>query len=238
MAINIDTIIFDLGGVLIELGDFPIRAEWWPENANNQNANNAFAASQGSTEHTDNRLATPTSSTEATLKAVLGAAWLQSELVQAFETGTLSAQDFATQFIEQHQLNVERDTFITALQAWPTQAFPGATDLLVTLRKHYTIGLFSNINELHWDRVMHEMGLFGHFDHQYASHLIGRAKPATSSFEYIISDLQKQPEQILFLDDNALNVAAAASTGIHAVQVAGLDAVRSALTQLNLLPQP
>ncbi len=206
VAINISTIIFDLGGVLVELGDFPVQDAWWPDNA-----------------------------TSPLLSSGAMSAWLQSDLVQAFETGKLNAQDFADQFIDRYQLNVTRDTFITALRAWPVAAFPGTTDLLVALREHYTVGLFSNINELHWGRVMHEMGLEGHFDHMYASHLIGRAKPAISSFDYIISDLNTKPEHILFLDDNSINVAAAAQAGIHAVQVAGPTAVRATLADWGLL---
>lgn len=209
MAINIDTIIFDLGGVLVELGEFPIKNDWWPKDTNS-------ALAHGAT---------------------VSAAWLQSDLVQAFETGKLRATEFAEQFIAEHRLSVDTDTFITELRAWPTRTFPGATELLTSLRTHYRIGLFSNINELHWCRVMDEMGLAGHFDHEYASHLIGRAKPAITSFEHIISDLNRQPEQILFLDDNIINVDAAAQTGICARQVMGVTGVTATLAELGLIPE-
>lgn len=65
------------------------------------------------------------------------------------------------------------------------------------------------------------------FDAVYASHLIGQAKPDITFWHYI-----KQAEQhyafadMLFFDDMAENVAAAASLGIHAHQFTTADDAR------------
>jgi putative hydrolase of the HAD superfamily len=63
---------------------------------------------------------------------------------------------------------------------------------------------------------MEEMGLHGLFDHHFASHLIGMLKPDREVFEHVAAFLKVEPTEILFLDDQPLNVAAAQKAGFMA----------------------
>jgi len=45
-----------------------------------------------------------------------------------------------------------------------------------------------------------------------------------------------RPQQVLFIDDNAINVEAAARLGIHTRRVAGVDGARQAFRDLGLYP--
>jgi len=51
----------------------------------------------------------------------------------------------------------------------------------------------------------------------------------------VLESLGCKPGEVLFFDDNAPNIAAARSLGIHAVRVQGLDETRQALTRLEIL---
>ncbi len=79
--------------------------------------------------------------------------------------------------------------------------------------------MLSNSNALHWPRVMGDMGLGPAFDRHFVSHLTGRIKPDADAFEHVVDSLGCMPAQVLFLDDNSLNVEAAQSFGMHAIRV-------------------
>lgn len=82
---------------------------------------------------------------------------------------------------------------------------------------------------------MDEMGLYGAFHHHFASHLIGLAKPDASAFRHVINALDVNPAEILFLDDNVLNVTSARKQGIKAERVQGLEEVKLCLKGCGVL---
>ncbi|MEM6845756.1 MAG: HAD family phosphatase [Bacteroidota bacterium] len=57
------------------------------------------------------------------------------------------------------------------------------------------------------------------FEKVYFSHKIKMRKPDREIYEYVLSDSQLKPEETLFLDDKAENLLAAREVGIHTVQV-------------------
>jgi len=175
---DIRVLLFDVGGVLVELGGVEDMLGWL-----------------------DNRL-TPDQ---------LWRRWLESESVRQFETGLIDAPQFATGVIAEFNLPVGSQEFLDSFVGWPTGLYPGTLELLG------------------------EMNLGGSFDHQFVSHLTGRIKPDTATFEHVLESLGCKPGEVLFFDDNAPNIAAARSLGIHAVRVQGLDETRQALTRLEIL---
>ncbi|MFK7861803.1 MAG: HAD-IA family hydrolase [Granulosicoccus sp.] len=196
-----DTIVFDLGGVLIEAGDFPIKMEW-QRDPNDVKLNLAY--------------------------------WVASETGRDYEKGLLSTSDFANKFIREANLNVSSEEFIDAFRKWPIGPFPGVHHFLRDLRQNYTVALFSNVNELHWDRIMNEMDMKNRFDHYFASHIIQRAKPDVTSFDFVANEMNVANERIIFLDDNAANVAGAKLAGFSAHQVKGFDEAKAKLENLGI----
>jgi putative hydrolase of the HAD superfamily len=100
---------------------------------------------------------------------------------------------------------------------------------------HYRRALLSNSNVLHWRRVLDELGLGAVFEHQFASHLTGKIKPDAEAFEHVLASLDCQAAQILFLDDNILNVEAARSIGMHAQLVRGAHEAQHSLQQAGII---
>lgn len=60
-----------------------------------------------------------------------------------------------------------------------------------------------------------EMGLNKYFEKTYSSSLIGYTKPNEKFFNFILSDLNTNPENIYFYDDRQENVDAAKRLGIN-----------------------
>ena len=82
---------------------------------------------------------------------------------------------------------------------------------------------------------MHEMGLADAFDHHFPSHLTGNIKPDKNAFETVLEKMSWCPRSVLFLDDNLPNVETAASLGIQAFQVRGVDEARAVLERAHVL---
>jgi HAD superfamily hydrolase (TIGR01509 family) len=134
------------------------------------------------------------------------------------------------------KLDIAPERFLESFAAWPTQAYPGALELVASIPERYQLALLSNSNVLHWPRVLDEMKLRSSFEHRFSSHLIGKIKPDAEAFEHVIDRLNCQPAEVLFLDDNLLNVEAARSVGMQAQRVRGVQESRIVLQAAGVLP--
>lgn len=200
---SIDTILFDLGGVLIELAGVEQMLVWSPGLADTHE---------------------------------LWRRWLHSPAVRRFETGGATEHEFAEAIVREFALPVTADQFIAAFTHWPRALFPGATALLLELKPRFRLASVSNTNALHWQRFRDEWALDGHFHHNFPSHRVGRLKPDADYFHHVLEELGAAPHTVLFVDDNAINVDAAARAGLTARRVAGPEGVREVLAALGLHP--
>lgn len=77
--------------------------------------------------------------------------------------------------------------------------------------------VLSNTIALHWEKLTSTDGndypSLGIFDHVFASHLIGCAKPEESSFSFVANALKIRMSECLLIDDTPLNVNSARAAG-------------------------
>jgi putative hydrolase of the HAD superfamily len=161
--------------------------------------------------------------------------WLSSRAVRDFESGQSTPDHFAHAMIAEFKLSVTPESFLDAFSQWTRGLYAGAEALLQSLSRHFSLGILSNTNELHWHRFETEMNFLHHFDYTYPSHLTGRLKPDRETFRYVAEASGYLPNQILFFDDNPLNTDSAKSTGIAAYTVSGASGVVQKITELNLI---
>lgn len=195
-----DLILFDLGGVLVELGGVQRMLSWL-----------------------DSHLT----------EADMWEQWLSSETVRAFEAGQTPPGFFAEAMVGEFNLPVSAGDFLAEFIRWPKQPFSGANKLLKTLSTHCSLGVLSNTNELHWQRIETEMGLIPFFDWVLPSHLTGRLKPDPDAFFHVVEVTGHPAERILFFDDNRMNTDAAQAIGMHAHLVSGVTGVAKILDDLD-----
>jgi len=201
-ASSIRCILFDVGGVLVEVAGVATMLEWM-----------------------DHRLDADG----------LWRAWLSSPVVRDYERGRIDTASFARRVVDEFALRVDGAEFLRGFAAWPRGPFPGAHALLDALHPRLIRATLSNTNAAHWPRVMDEMGFERHFDHHFASHLIDRIKPDHDAFEHVVSGVGVQAHEILFIDDNAINVDAARAFGLRAERCVGPAETRRVLAELDLL---
>jgi putative hydrolase of the HAD superfamily len=198
----IDVILFDLGGVLVELAGVEKMLEWSP--------------GIDSTEELWRR-------------------WLHSDAVRRFETGATDRDAFARDVIAEFGVPVPADEFLAAFTWWPRAVLPGAHELLASLRDRYRLASVSNTNEIHWARFSGQWALDRAFHHNFPSHLVGQLKPDAAYFAHVVDAVGVPAERVLFIDDNVINVEAAARFGLRARHVVGVEGARQAFDELGLL---
>ena len=197
---KIEVILFDLGGVLVELTGVPTMLSW-------------------------SRLT----------EAEVWQRWLHSPAVRRFESGNGSAEEFAREIIDELTLNTTTDEFLTQFTAWPRGVFSGGIELLQELGRNHQVACLSNTNHLHWDRFEQETELLDHFHAAFASHQTGHLKPDASSFEHAIDALGVVAENILFMDDNQINIDAAQAAGLVAKLARGVGQATEHVRSYRLL---
>jgi len=161
--------------------------------------------------------------------------WLRSEVVRRFETGRIDAAEFAIGVTREFHIEIEPQRFLDAFAGWPIGLFPDTVSMLARIPGSHRRAVLSNSNAVHWPRMYGEMRIGELFDHRFVSHLTGLIKPDEDSFEQVVRSLDCRAEQVLFLDDNSLNVEAAAKFGMHAVRVQGPAQAERALIGFGII---
>jgi glucose-1-phosphatase len=161
--------------------------------------------------------------------------WLQSAAVREFETGRIEASEFALRVTSEFGLAIESKEFLESFAGWPTGLYPGTLEMLARVPPCYRRAILSNSNALHWPRMLNDMHLGSAIETHFVSHLSGRIKPDAEAFEHVLDSLGCKPQEVLFLDDNLINIDAARNLGLLAVRVQGATEAQQALIQLGVI---
>jgi putative hydrolase of the HAD superfamily len=118
---------------------------------------------------------------------------------------------------------------------WPKGLFDGAEALVAQLPEHLEVGVLSNTNALHWNGQRQHERVRALFTRTYLSYELGVVKPDLEIFAHVIDDLACEPAQILYFDDNQVNVDAARVAGIDATLARGPADCRVVLAARDVL---
>ncbi|KMT66389.1 HAD family hydrolase [Catenovulum maritimum] len=196
-----EVIVFDLGGVLLDISGVQDILSWL-----------------------GNRLTLP----EFWLK------WINSDNVQAFEKGLMSPDTFVRELINEFDLAVSEQEFVDSYSTWIKGVFPSVEKIINQLKLDYKVACLTNTNLIHWPEI-EKMQLLAQLDYQFVSFKMGAVKPNSDIYQLMLDELSVSPEQVLFVDDNQINVDAALALGIDAYRVVGISELQALLKQLNLI---
>ncbi len=198
MAIEI--VLFDLGGVLIELSSIQSMGR--------------FVGDQPEEE--------------------VWRRWLACPWVRRFERGHCGADDFARGMVETWSMSTSPEVFLESFVHRPRGHMPGAPELAHPARSRVTIGCLSNTNALHAERHASEEAVYDLFDHRFLSHEIGLVKPDREVYDHVLAELDCPSANVLYLEDNQINVEGARAAGLRSERTRGLSEVRAALARHGL----
>lgn len=190
----IDTIVFDLGGVLINL--------------NVERCMAAFEALMG----------------EQTMRDVLGmdkrgegvksVSIAGKQLMADFERGRIDSDDFIRQVLRYCRPGTTQQQVMDAWMAMLGDLPQERLDVVDRLRSEgYRVFLLSNGNDLHFDFINRKYGLDAHFERLFLSQRMHMAKPEESIFREVVRTIAANwsgvapydPHRTLFIDDIETN---------------------------------
>lgn len=159
------------------------------------------------------------------------ALWKQHGIWKQYETGLVDDEAFraAVRSLVRSETD-EPDRWADHIidQAWNSVLLNIPVERIERIRSlqgKYRLFLLSNTNPIHIrevDKRLAELGqppLESIFEQVYYSHIVRMLKPNPDIYGYVLAQADLEPSETLFLDDNALNIQAAAALGIRAVHV-------------------
>ncbi len=205
--IMIKNIIFDLGGVLLDI-DLP------------------FCMRSMQALGIDlNTLPQPASAKEdADMKpAVMGEGVVASGMLHQYQIGTVSTPDFLSAV---HSLCTPGITMQQVADAWNTCCIDIPQYRLDKVRqlrdKGYRIYMLSNTNDAHWQDIVArcfggQKAVDDLFDHTFLSQEMHMAKPNDDIYTSVLKVIGAPANECLFIDDSTPNVEAARALGFHTI---------------------
>lgn len=146
----------------------------------------------------------------------------KEKILPLYETGKISTNEFLSSF-EPYLKKGYSTTDLIPIWNSVIHDFPAERLLFVrNLKKHFTISILSNINDLHANYFDSKfMDWFGvkfqnEFDNIFYSHEIALRKPTRECYEFVINNIHSKPNEVVFVDDLIENVNAAKEIGINA----------------------
>ncbi len=184
-----NTIVFDLGGVIIDL-NVPRCVENFKRLMGEENVRNILGIDDEG-------------------EGVVAVSAATRQLMHDYEYGNISTDDFLTTL---QQYCYEGTTIEQIREAWMSMLaeLPQAKlDYIASLRQAgYKTVLLSNSNQMHWDPIFVQYHLDRYFDAVFASHHLHIAKPNREIFDYVVREANIDCKHTIYVDDLDKNRAA------------------------------
>ncbi len=99
----------------------------------------------------------------------------------------------------------------------------------------YQLIAMSNVNASHWDYILRKNWDFlDNFDELILSHKVKITKPDPKIFKYAIKKAKCKPEEIVFVDDGSNNVRSAKKLGIIGIHFINIEKLIKDFEKLNI----
>jgi len=159
--------------------------------------------------------------------------WMLTDPIAVrFESGHCSVETFI-RAAAQHIGCDDQTGLRVAFSEWVQGPHPSAGSILSAVRPPVQVHCLSNTNALHWARLQPRIEPW--FQHCFLSHQLKMAKPDVAIYLHVAEVLGAAPEEILFVDDNPLNVRGAIAAGWQARHVRHFQDTVALLSAAGLL---
>ncbi len=187
-----NTIVFDLGGVLIDL-NVPRCVGNFKRLMGEENVRNILGIDDEG-------------------EGVVAVSAATRQLMHDYEYGNISTDEFLHSVLSYCHPGTTIDDVRTAWMSMLADLPQEKLDYIAGLRKAgYKTYLLSNSNQMHWDPIFEQFHLAQYFDGIYASHHLNMAKPNREIFDFIERDAHIDAARTVYVDDLEKNRKAGAT---------------------------
>jgi glucose-1-phosphatase len=158
----------------------------------------------------------------------------ESSLEPGYDTGRISSQEFYERVTAHFGVELSYARFC---ELWcdifdPMEAME---TVVARLAPRFPLFLLSNTNALHFDYIRERFSsILEPFQAFVLSYEVGSRKPEAAIYQALIQEVQRLPEEILFLDDKLAFVEAARDQGLAAWQVRSPQELQQDLERCRL----
>ena len=177
-----NTIVFDLGGVIINL-NVPRCVTNFKRLMGETNVRNILGIDDEG-------------------EGVVAVSAATKQLMHDYEYGNITTDEFLKSLQEYCYAGTTieqiREAWLSMLDELPQQRL----DYIASLRKAgYKTVLLSNSNELHWEPIWVQYNLGSYFDYVFASQHLHMAKPNREIFEHVVREAKVDCAHTVYVDD-------------------------------------
>lgn len=165
----------------------------------------------------------------------------QEQLFDLLETGSIKLEDFYAKLREKNN-SITDEQIINCWNALLIGLPQENIQLLRDLKNDYRLFLLSNTNELHLNQINDEMNaqfqlqsLDDLFEKAFYSFKMGLRKPDPAIYEKVLELAGINADEVVFIDDNSDNIAAAESVGITSILKSRDQTLTDFLYEHNLI---
>lgn len=147
-----------------------------------------------------------------------------SKAITAYQVGEITSEEFLSLVLGHCAAGITKEDVAEAWNACIGPLPKERLDMILALRRRgYCTHLLSNTNDLHWEEVKHRyLREEGYtcadlFDHIFVSHEVHLAKPTPEIYRHAVRQIGRCAGECLFIDDTLLNVEAARREGLQGI---------------------
>ena len=179
---DVNTIVFDLGGVIINL-NVPRCVSRFKGLMGEENVRNILGIDDEG-------------------EGVVAVSAATKQLMHDYEYGNITTEAFLATLQKYCYPGTTIEDIRAAWLSMVDEIPQERLDYITSLReKGYKTVLLSNSNELHWDPIWEEYRLGDYFDQVFASHHLHMAKPNQEIFEYVVKAANIDSAHTIYVDD-------------------------------------
>ena len=179
---DINTIVFDLGGVLIDL-NVPRCVGNFKRLMGEENVRNILGIDDEG-------------------EGVVAVSAATRQLMHDYEYGNITTDEFLHSLQEYCYEGTTIEDIRAAWMSMLADLPQGKLDYIASLRKAgYRTILLSNSNQLHWDPIWEQYHLGDYFDAVFASQYLHMAKPNKEIFDYVVREAKVDCAHTIYVDD-------------------------------------
>jgi len=160
-----------------------------------------------------------------------------AEVNDAWEKDEISVNEYLVHTVFSEPRNFTEADFLAAMRAESKILPDSALGILrgLAASDKYGLAMVNNESRAMNDYRLETFGLRELFSAFFTSAYVGLRKPDQRIYRMALDVLQCDPDETVFIDDRAENVAAAAAVGIRAVQYEGSAKLAAKLSELGVV---
>lgn len=159
-----------------------------------------------------------------------------AQLDAAWERDEITVDQYLQQTVFSEPRDFTPGQFLDAMRRQSAVLEDSALGILRQLAasEQYVLATVNNESRAMNEFRLARFDLLGLFDNFFSSCYLGLRKPDRKIYQVALDVLQRDPEEVIFIDDRAENAAAAASLGVHAIRYEGSAQLAAALARLGV----